>query len=205
MTNNTRRPVNQNMRINILRAAMIVMLPLIFLGTPAYPAESVFAESLEVAGVLLIICGMLGRFWAILYIGGAKNREVMQWGPYSMMRHPLYTFSIMAVTGFGLMLSSLVTTLVLSGLVAAILIVTARKEERFLRREFGQAYADYAARVPMILPRPSAFATPARITVDVATLRRNFRDALVFLALIPLAEVAEKTRELQTITSFLVY
>ncbi len=205
MTRQNARPVNQTIRINILRVAMLMTLPLIFLGAPAYQSDSALGETLDVLGVLLIIGGVLGRFWSILYIGGSKNREVMQSGPYSMMRHPLYTFSIMAVTGFGLMLSCLVTTLVLSGLVTAILVVTARKEEIFLTREFGLAYTRYAARVPMMLPKPSLFETPDMITVNVGTLRRNFFDAVVFLALIPLAEAAEKMREMQALPTIPLY
>lgn len=205
MTGSIGRPVNQTVRINILRLATILMLPLVLLGAPAYRTDGTFVEAMVVLGILLIIGGVLGRLWSILYIGGRKNRDVMQWGPYSMMRHPLYTFSIMAVAGFGLMLCSLVTTLVLSGLVAAILVVTARKEEAFLSREFGPAYASYAARVPMIVPKPSLFRTPEKITVDVGTLRRNVFDAVVFLALIPLARGVELLKEAGALPTFPLY
>lgn len=205
MTQNTATPVRQSIRINILRLAAIAAIPLIFLGVSPYEDETFFLDSIEILGVLLIIAGVLGRFWAILYIGGRKNREIMQTGPYSMMRHPLYTFSILAVFGFSLTLTSIVTTIVLAGGIAAILIVTAMKEEKFLRSEFGARYDNYAARVPMILPNPKLYQSPPTIEVDVRHLRGNLFDAIVFLGLIPLAEIAEWTRDAALVPAFVLY
>ena len=186
-------PVNQAIRVNILRAAFILALPLAVFTRSAWP-EGIF-ELLEVAGIALVITAVLGRFWAILYIGGHKNQTVMQAGPYSICRHPLYLFSTLGVVGLGLMLGSVVATAVLGGLTFAILSITARKEEAFLRGAFGPAYDDYAARVPMILPRFSGFHTEGEITISVPHLRQNLMDALVFLAFIPLAELLEFLKE----------
>lgn len=152
-------------------------------------------EVMEVTGTFLIIFGVLGRFWAILYIGAMKNRAVMQDGPYSICRHPLYLFSTVGVVGFGLMLGSLVLTLLLGGAVFAILSATAAGEESFLRHEFGPAYDDYAARVPRIWPAVSLFRTELIVPVSVRALRVNFADALVFLALIPIAEFLEVVKD----------
>lgn len=49
----------------------------------------------------IVACVLIG-FWSILYIGGRKNQMIMQDGPYSMCRHPLYLFSTIGVFGFGL-------------------------------------------------------------------------------------------------------
>jgi protein-S-isoprenylcysteine O-methyltransferase Ste14 len=185
--------VNQAIRVNILRLAFLLCLPLILFSRSAWP-EGVF-ELLEVAGLGMVITAVLGRFWAILYIGGHKNQGVMQDGPYSVCRHPLYLFSTLGVVGLGLMLGSLVLTALFGGLVLAILSITARKEEAFLRHSFGAAYDDYAARVPMILPALSGFRTAPSLTVSVPHLRKNLMDALVFLCFIPLAELMEYLRE----------
>lgn len=186
-------PVNQAIRVNILRFAFICALPLAFFTRSAW--EEVVFETLEVLGLALIISAVLGRFWSILYIGGHKNNTVMRDGPYSICRHPLYLFSTLGVLGFGLMLGSIVLTLVLGGITLAILSVTARKEEAFLRGQFGPSYDAYAAEVPMLLPRLSGFQTTPTITVSVPHLRQNLMDALVFLCFIPLAEVLEHVKE----------
>jgi protein-S-isoprenylcysteine O-methyltransferase Ste14 len=179
------------MRINILRLLFAACVPLILFSRPVIDFEGFFGEIVEQTGVFLIIAAVLGRFWSILYSGGAKNARVVQEGPYSICRHPLYLFSTIGVIGFGLMLGSLIVTVVVGGLTAMVLSITAKKEEAYLRQAFGPAYDAYAARVPMIAPRLSGFTTPEEITVSLGPLRRNLFDALVFLGFIPLAELLE--------------
>lgn len=195
-------PANQGRRINTLRLIMLVMLPLIFFTRPGLALPELLMDVVENLGILLVIGGVLGRFWSILYIGSRKNAMVMQDGPYSMCRHPLYLFSTMAVLGFGLMLGSLVLTLMMTGLTFYVLNDIASKEERFLRSEFGGAYDDYAARTPRILPNLGQFSSPQNVTFDVTTLRRNFFDALVFLCLIPLGEMTEYFKDIQAWPTF---
>lgn len=196
-------PVNQTLRINILRGAFLAGLPLILFSQPQWHAA--LYETIEILGLALVFSAVLGRFWAILYIGSHKNRAVMQDGPYSICRHPLYFFSTLGVFGFGLLLGSLVISVVLGGITLAILTLTARKEEAFLRGSFGAAHEAYAARVPMILPRPALFRSADTITVSVSHLRRNLLDALVFLGFIPLAEVLEYMKKLNVLPGFPIY
>ncbi|MDR5653440.1 methyltransferase family protein [Ruixingdingia sedimenti] len=199
------RPVNQKIRIAALRIAFLIALPFVIFSKSVWMETHWIFEMMEVAGIALIIVAVLGRFWSILYIGSRKNKVVMQDGPYSMVRHPLYLFSTIGVAGFGLMLGSVVLTVVLTGLIFAILSITAAKEEAFLRAEFGDAYGDYAARVPRILPNPALFRTEESVTFNVRTLRVNLQDALVFLALIPLADAFEMIKGYGLIPTFPLY
>jgi protein-S-isoprenylcysteine O-methyltransferase Ste14 len=189
-------PFNQKIRIAILRLFFVLAIPLILFTRSAWMGDLMLFEVLEQLGVFMIIGAVLGRFWAILYIGALKNKTVMQDGPYSICRHPLYLFSTMGVVGFGLMLGSFVVTVILGGGAFLILSRTAAREEGFLRAEFGQAYADYAARVPRIWPRLSLFKAEPTVTSSLVAVRTNFFDALVFLAFIPVAEVMEGLKEM---------
>lgn len=198
-------PLIQRHRINILRAVFLCLLPLLLFTRSGWETHPAIHETMEAAGALLVIGGVLGRFWSILYSGGRKNATVVQDGPYSMCRHPLYLFSTMAVVGFGILIGSFVLTLAFGGLTFLILMMTARKEEAFLRDKFGPAYDDYARRVPAILPRPSLFRTAGEVTFDVAHLRRNFQDAVVFLAFIPLAEFMEFLHETGAVPAIALY
>lgn len=186
---------NQKRRIATLRISMALCLPAILFTRSADVLPELAMELIESTGILLIIAGVLGRFWSILYIGGHKNASVIQDGPYSICRHPLYLFSTIAAAGFGMMLGSLVLMTVLTGAVLIILSDIAAKEERFLRDRFGLAYDAYAAKVPRILPRGRGFSTPKQVTFDVHVLRRNLSDALVFLSLIPLGELMSYFKE----------
>jgi protein-S-isoprenylcysteine O-methyltransferase Ste14 len=189
------RPFNQKIRIAVLRGFFLLAVPLILFTRSAWMEPGWLFDLFEVTGVFLIITSVLGRFWAILYIGALKNHEVMQDGPYSICRHPLYLFSTIGVIGFGMMLGSLLLTLFLGGAAFAILTATAHREEAFLRAEFGAAYDRYAARVPRIWPRLALFEARPTVTSSIAALRTNFFDALVFLAFIPLAELMEGLKE----------
>jgi protein-S-isoprenylcysteine O-methyltransferase Ste14 len=192
-------------RINVLRVTFVLLLPLILFSRPIWDRAHWVFEILEVAGIALLIAGVLGRFWAILYIGGRKNSMVMQDGPYSVCRHPLYLCSTMAVAGFGLMLGSLVLTVVFTALTFTILSQTAANEEKRLRELFGTAYETYAARVPRIWPDFSLFQTEPEVTFRVDHLRTNLMDALVFLAFIPVAEFAQEMKEAGWLPTFPIF
>lgn len=189
-----KKPFNQRIRIAVLRLfGAIVLVPLLLLTRPL-AAAGPLRDILWLLGTLLVVAGVLGRFWAILYIGTRKNKEVMQAGPYSICRHPLYLSSTLGVAGFGLLLGSVTVAALMALAVFAILYLTAGREEAFLRQQFGQAYADYAARVPRILPRPALFSTPAQITVDIKPLAMTWADALVFLGFLPVALMVDWLR-----------
>jgi len=205
MNNTVVKPANQELRITVLRVTFIVMIPLILFSRSAWMEPEWVFEVMEVLGVSLVIFAVLGRFWSILYIGGHKNSQVMQDGPYSICRHPLYLFSTMGVVGLGLMLGSIVLTIGLGVLTFVILTATANKEEDFLRAEFGDAYGKYEAKTPRIWPKLSLFHTEGEVMFDVKHLKGNFFDALVFLTFIPMAELMEWLKEENLVYTFLIY
>lgn len=190
MTTADTHSLYERMRINLLRGLFLLSLPL--LVSVHAPLTATFTgEMMENLGLVLIIGGVLGRAWSILYIGGRKNRALVTSGPYSMCRHPLYLFSTVAVAGFGLMLQSLVLTVGLTVLFGGALYLNALREEARLRRMFGHEYEAYAESTPALLPAIGRFHTTEEVTFDVDQLRQNFWDAAVFIALIPLAEILE--------------
>lgn len=186
-----RQAVNQKTRINILRGAFLLLIPIILLVPPGMGNSGSEHEMIETLGSLLLFSGVLGRFWSILYVGGVKNAELMMDGPFSMTRNPLYFFSTIAATGIGLMLGAVSFALLLGGMVGLILWMTAKRESTFLRQEFGPAYDEYAARVPFFFPDPRLFKAAPELTVRTAPLRRNLADALVFLSFVPLVELID--------------
>ena len=197
-------PFNQKIRLRALRLMALGLIPSAFVIHPIL-SETGAGEVLEMTGIGLVIAGVLGRFWSILYIGGHKDALVMDQGPYSVCRHPLYFFSSIAVLGFGIMLQSLVFAVLLTGLIFAVLSATAAREEAFLRSEFGDAYDAYARRTPRIIPDPPLFKTTDTIRVNVHSLRTNFFDALVLVAFIPVAESIEELREVFDIAGIWFY
>ena len=120
-------------------------------------------------------------------------------GPYSICRNPLYLFSTIGVLGFGLMLQSLIYAALLTSVIFLIFIWTIRKEEAFLRQKFGESYATYADRTPRIVP------TNIKIMNHALSLTINVQVLILFVLLIPISEVFEILRELNTATTFVLY
>ncbi|MFC3570597.1 isoprenylcysteine carboxylmethyltransferase family protein [Paracoccus sp. TOH] len=189
-----RAAVNQKIRINILRLSGLALLPAILVINPVFGLDGFGHETIESLGILLLLTGVLGRFWSILYVGGAKNRHVMRDGPYSMTRNPLYFFSTVAATGIGLMFGAVSLALLIGGTVGLVLWITARREAGFLSQRFGTEYDAYAARTPFFLPDPRLCRTGRTVRFDTTTLRRNLFDALVFLSFIPIVELVDQVK-----------
>jgi protein-S-isoprenylcysteine O-methyltransferase Ste14 len=57
-------------------------------------------EWIENVGFSLVLLAIIGRCWASLYIGGRKVRELVTHGPFSIVRNPLYVFSLLARSGW---------------------------------------------------------------------------------------------------------
>lgn len=206
MTTAQAKPVNQKIRFWIARLAMLAVLPVLAMARPVWLDNPLVLGQLRAWGTIIVILGVLYRFWAILYIGGRKNQTVVQDGPYSLSRHPLYFGTTVAAVGLGLMLGSFVLAALLGLVSLAILTATAAGEERFLRAEFGADYEAFALRVPnRILPQPRLFTTPPEVTFNTRILRTNFGDALGFLVLIPVLALIEALKHWGVLGSFAVF
>jgi protein-S-isoprenylcysteine O-methyltransferase Ste14 len=107
--------------------------------------------TLLLAGGAVAVVGLALRAYAAGHL--AKNQSLATSGPYAHTRNPLYLGSALMGTGFALAGGSWVLGLVLMVLFAAVYWPVIRREEEFLRQEFGDAYERYAQSVPLFLPR----------------------------------------------------
>jgi len=81
-----------------------------------------------------------------------RAERVVTKGVYSIIRHPQYFGGILAHIGFSFLISGLYSLLV-TPLVTGIVYIISWKEEIELTKEFGQKYADYKKKVPMLIPK----------------------------------------------------
>jgi protein-S-isoprenylcysteine O-methyltransferase Ste14 len=169
------RTVAESHRFRWRGAAGVVVLVPAFVATlfstPAVTVWSWADVALNLAGWAMFVAGAAMRFWATLYIGGHKERDLMTEGPYSMCRNPLYVGSLLLMVAAGLLMKSLVFTAAVVAVAAVYLLTTVPVEEEYLRATHGDAFDRYCARVPRIVPSLAAFHTPERIEVNVRTLR----------------------------------
>ena len=81
-----------------------------------------------------------------------RPEAVVKTGMYAHVRHPQYFGGFMAHMGVSVLLSAR-DSLLLSPVILLLLYIICRKEEAELVNEFGEDYAKYRERVPMLLPR----------------------------------------------------
>jgi protein-S-isoprenylcysteine O-methyltransferase Ste14 len=93
----------------------------------------------------------LGQQWS-LQARVLEHHELVQRGPYRIVRHPIYTgmFGMLAAGSLahghwlGLPIASIVYSVGT--------IIRIRSEEKLLREQFGRAYEEYTHEVPAFIP-----------------------------------------------------
>jgi protein-S-isoprenylcysteine O-methyltransferase Ste14 len=107
----------------------------------------------------LVAIGLGFSVWARVWLGGnwsaevtvKQNHELVRSGPYALVRHPIYTGVLLALVGTALSVDRW-RALIGLGLVAAGFLRKMTVEERFMLAEFGEAYKNYRADVPALIP-----------------------------------------------------
>jgi protein-S-isoprenylcysteine O-methyltransferase Ste14 len=112
-----------------------------------------------ILGVLISITGVSFAIWARRTLGTnwsakvtlKKEHELVKSGPYSIVRHPIYTGFELATLGPVLIVGQL------KGFIALLIIFCAHvykigMEEKLMNQQFPGKYADYSKRVKRLLP-----------------------------------------------------
>ena len=94
---------------------------------------------------------LLASAWRVLF-AAQQARQLATTGPYAYVRHPQYVGFILIMLGFLLQWPTLLT-LAMFPILVWMYVRLARREEREVRAEVGEAYARYAAVTPAFLPR----------------------------------------------------
>jgi protein-S-isoprenylcysteine O-methyltransferase Ste14 len=132
-----------------LQFALLAAILVVGLVAPGWPDAARWW--LKGAGVLLVFAGAFLIVQAARALGSgltpfpkpAEGGELVEDGPYAVVRHPVYTGGILFTTGISLALSP--WPLVAAAVLAVVWALKARVEERFLRERFP-AYDDYSRR-----------------------------------------------------------
>lgn len=175
------------------RIALAILVAVLFIALVFVESAGSgrFHEYVEALGISLIFIAILGRTWCTLYIGGRKAAEIVDTGPYSVTRNPLYVFSAIGAAGVGAMVGSITVAVGFAVLTWAAFHYVTLVEEDYLKKNFGQPYLDYLARVPRFFPNFGLFREADMLTVKPRNLYRTFADGLLFLLAYPFFEVIE--------------
>ena len=110
-------------------------------------------------GLALTVAGIGFALWARLFLGRnwsgrvtiKEQHELIQSGPYAIVRHPIYSGFLLAILGTALVQGHLRSLLALP-LATLGWGLKLRLEESFMAQQFGAAYLDYKRRVKALVP-----------------------------------------------------
>src|SRR5204862_4895374 len=110
-----------------------------------------YGQQFAVVGVFLFAAGLLLRWWAIIVLGRfftvdvtiEKDHELVERGPFRLVRDPSYTGVLLAFVGFALTLRNWGAILVVLVPIFAAFVRRMNVEEKALRGALGERYAEY--------------------------------------------------------------
>ncbi|MGC2448394.1 MAG: isoprenylcysteine carboxylmethyltransferase family protein, partial [Candidatus Sulfotelmatobacter sp.] len=148
-----------------LQRLILMILAIVLLGVPQLRLSVVDRRFLQASawwvwiGAAVTASGLLFSVWGRRYLGRnwsqdvtiKKDHELITGGPYSLVRHPIYTGLLLALFGGALALGEW------RGLVAVALVFIAlarklRLEEQWMRVQFGDSYESYSRHVRALVP-----------------------------------------------------
>jgi protein-S-isoprenylcysteine O-methyltransferase Ste14 len=115
---------------------------------------------LFVAGLALMIAGIVLRQWSIAMLGRSftvvvrvrEGQQVIDTGPYRWVRHPSYTGMLVTFLGYGLALGSWISILCAVLVPLAGIVVRIRVEEQALLEGLGEPYRRFAEGRKRLVP-----------------------------------------------------
>jgi protein-S-isoprenylcysteine O-methyltransferase Ste14 len=127
---------------------------------PQFNIRSFFAGFFAL-GIVLVLAGILFRFWAIQTLGRffrtrvmiQEHHQLITSGPYKYLRNPSYTAILILLIGFGLGIGNWLSVLVFFA--AGVIVYASRialVEERALAAQFGQEFQDYKKKTWALIP-----------------------------------------------------
>lgn len=185
-------PPFQSRRKLFLRVSLVCGLLFVPFAQAKSPPYTEYHEGLQSIGNFLILVCIIGRAWCGLYISGKKSKELVQTGPYSITRNPLYLFSLIGVLGIGLQTVSLTITATILLITTIVFLSVIREEEQILAERFGREFEAYKARTPRLGVRLSAWRDEKVVSFEPRLLYRTVGDTLIFAGAIPLFDAIDQ-------------
>jgi protein-S-isoprenylcysteine O-methyltransferase Ste14 len=183
-------------KMRIIHTRLLALLILVLLLVSRNTIEGrVQMGLLDFAGLICVIISAFGRVWSSVYIAGYKTSALVESGPYSVTRNPLYLFSLIGTVGVGLASGSILILVLLMLCFGIYYPFVIRREETNLGRLHGPEFLSYMERVPRFLPKLSLYSEPETYTVKPKLLRRALLDASYFVWVFGVVQLIENLRE----------
>jgi len=150
----------------ILRSFMCIVAVALLVIPPKYVPLSWMYRQLWPTGLALFwlgaavtIAGLLFAVWARQYLGRnwsssvtiKHDHELIITGPYAVVRHPIYTGILTGFLGMAITMGQ-VRGLIVLALFFLAFWLKLRREEQYMRSQFGDVYVAYAQHTAALVP-----------------------------------------------------
>lgn len=185
---------SQEYRIAITRTLGALMAFFVLFSTQSWGGRFFLNMAVDLAAFVLVLIATFGRLWSLAYISGHKTKKLITEGPYSMVRNPLYLFSLIGALGIGLVSKNifvLAVIILLYGICYPFVILA---EEKHLQDVHGPDFQEYKSRTPMLIPKPSLYHDMPAYTINTRHFRRSFFSVMWFPLIFILMLLIERLR-----------
>jgi protein-S-isoprenylcysteine O-methyltransferase Ste14 len=144
---------------------IIFLIAIVLLSTTRIPLRWLYLQPWPAGpwpfwlGAAVTVAGLLFAVWARVYLGRnwssevtiKQDHELITTGPYTLVRHPIYTGILAGFLGTAIALSE-VRGFIAFVLIFVILWLKLRMEEQWMRSQFGETYVNYAHQTAALVP-----------------------------------------------------
>ena len=183
-------------RMYFLRVSILLLIVLSVTNNEfrAYTLEITTIESLQMSilGFIMVVFGSFGRIWASLYIEGNKTKNLITAGPFSMVRNPLYFFSLIMLLGFSLALKAIYLPLALLLIFVLFHVPTIANEEKKLQDIHGEKFTSYVKSTPRLIPNIFKYKKPEigeKVLVKISRINGVLIEVIGYLFLYTLIDI----------------
>ena len=155
------KPTRERVMVFLNFIGMMV-LPFVYILTPwvdmfQFPLPEIirwFGIAFNIFGLFLLVWihRALGEHWSMMLKLGEEHKLVTT-GPYSRIRHPMYTFFYILVISTALISSNIIVGLCAILLWTGLYVMRINDEEEMLIEEFGNEYREYIERTGRLWPK----------------------------------------------------
>lgn len=181
----------------------LIVLSICFSGSKWDELIPILGDSLFFAGSILMGIGTLGRIWCSVYIAGFKNRNLIDQGPYSMCRNPLYLFSCLGAMGVGMGTETISIPLIILFAFTMYYPHVIKNEEQKLSKRHGSEYTGYLNGTPAFFPNLSLLSEPSRYNINPIHIRKELLSAIWFIWLFGIVTMIVKMHQEEIIPMLL--
>lgn len=132
-----------------------VVCCLLLMNEQLLPSIAQLPHFLIYIGILLSLAGFVLRIYAVDYLGKnftlavqtTDSQQLVEAGPYSIVRNPAYTGSIVSILGLSIVSLNPLTIIICLILLVVGYSIRLKVEEKALYNHFGEAYETYCQKV----------------------------------------------------------